>query len=409
MKIKDLEKNKIYIIGVSGGMDSMVLLDMAYKCGLNIVVAHVNYQKRISSDRDMEIVKTYCHDHFLPFECLFAGKHEGNFQAWARKLRYDFFTELLKKYHGEGILIAHHQDDLIETYLLQKQRRQIPLYWGINEVTQISDMIIYRPMLTMTKLEVEKYCFENKILYGEDESNADNRYTRNKIRHQIVNKLDRKQREAVLNEIKSKNEVSLESKTYLTNRYEQLFDPFNQTSFRKEKLIDQVELVRLFLLRNGINSLHYSSSYLKEIVNFVLGSVNREIQLEQKNTLALSYGKLIIFDKSKLQYSYQIENVTLLKTDHFEISDKGDRINAVTVDENDFPLTIRSWQEGDVIKLRFGHKKINRWFIDRKIDIDKRYSWPIVINRNQEIILVPKIGCNVAHFSNNPNMFVLEL
>ena len=65
MKIKDLDKNKIYIIGVSGGMDSMVLLDMVYKYGLNIVVAHVNYQKRSSADRDMDLVKAYEEGHLL--------------------------------------------------------------------------------------------------------------------------------------------------------------------------------------------------------------------------------------------------------------------------------------------------------------------------------------------------------
>jgi len=76
--------------------------------------------------------------------------------------------------------------------------------------------------------------------------------------------------------------------------------------------------------------------------------------------------------------------------------------------EDDFPITIRNAQAGDVIQLRFGRKKLNRWFIDRKIPKKERKIWPVVTNKDGIVILVPKIGCDIAHFSNNPTLFVLK-
>ena len=87
---------------------------------------------------------------------------------------------------------------------------------------------------------------------------------------------------------------------------------------------------------------------------------------------------------------------------------QGETTEAVTLAEEDFPITIRSPQPQDAIQLRFGKKRLNRWFIDRKIPPDQRRSWPVVVNRRGEIVLVPKIGCNVAHYSNNPTCFVIK-
>ena len=75
---------------------------------------------------------------------------------------------------------------------------------------------------------------------------------------------------------------------------------------------------------------------------------------------------------------------------------------------DDFPITVRSVQPGDAIQLRFGTKKIHRWFIDRHIPLQERLLWPVMVNAQGKVIFVPKIGCDVAHFSNNPNLFMVQ-
>ena len=408
MNIQDLSLDETYIIGVSGGPDSMALLDMAYNSGLKLVVAHVNYQKRPTADRDMNIVFDYCLNRNIIFEYRLVKQHQGNFQKWARDQRYEFFQSLAHKYPAMGVLVAHHQDDLIETYLLQKQRKQVPLYWGINDQTVIDDLTIIRPLLDKSKSELIEYCMVNGIQYGDDESNASDTYTRNKIRHHIVDNLDNNEKEEILANIKQDNECLITQQNLVKNTYTEVFNDYDTAKLSKIDSEIQTEVIRYYLLNNGIDARKFSPVYLSKIYKFLDTDQNRQMNIKGK-TLALTYGKPVIFDKKALSYHYLIERVKCIETPFFAISDNGERINGVTITEDDLPLTIRSWQPDDQIKLRFGHKKINRWFIDRKIPLNERFSWPIILNRHQEIILVPEIGCNVAHFSNNPNMFVLKL
>ena len=408
MNIQDLSLDETYIIGVSGGPDSMALLDMAYNSGLKLVVAHVNYQKRPTADRDMNIVFDYCLNRNIIFEYRLVKQHQGNFQKWARDQRYEFFQSLAHQYQAMGVLLAHHQDDLIETYLLQKQRKQVPLYWGINDQTVIDDLTIIRPLLDKSKSELIEYCMVNGIQYGDDESNASDTYTRNRIRHQMVDKLDNDEKEEILANIKRDNECLITQQNLVKNIYTEVFNDYDKAKLSKIDSEIQTEVIRYYLLNNGIDARKFSPVYLSKIYKFLDTDQNRQMNIKGK-TLALTYGKPVIFDKKALSYHYLIDRVEYIETPFFAISDNGERINGVTITEDDLPLTIRSWQPDDQIKLRFGHKKINRWFIDRKIPLNERFSWPIILNRHHEVILVPGIGCNVAHFSNNPNMFVLKL
>ena len=408
MNIQDLSLDETYIIGVSGGPDSMALLDMAYNSGLKLVVAHVNYQKRPTAERDMNIVFDYCLNRNIIFEYRLVKQHQGNFQKWARDQRYEFFQSLAHQYQAMGVLLAHHQDDLIETYLLQKQRKQVPLYWGINDQTVIDDLTIIRPLLDKSKSELIEYCMVNGIQYGDDESNASDTYTRNRIRHQMVDKLDNDEKEEILANIKRDNECLITQQNLVKNIYTEVFNDYDKAKLSKIDSEIQTEVIRYYLLNNGIDARKFSPVYLSKIYKFLDTDQNRQMNIKGK-TLALTYGKPVIFDKKALSYHYLIDRVKCIETPFFAISDNGERINGVTITEDDLPLTIRSWQPDDQIKLRFGHKKINRWFIDRKIPLNERFSWPIILNRHHEVILVPGIGCNVAHFSNNPNMFVLKL
>ncbi|MFQ7538911.1 MAG: tRNA lysidine(34) synthetase TilS, partial [Clostridium sp.] len=118
--------------------------------------------------------------------------------------------------------------------------------------------------------------------------------------------------------------------------------------------------------------------------------------------------KLVIDTCVEVSYSYQYEKPVFEKTPYFETASQGMRVDAVTLQEEDWPITIRNAQPQDAIQLRFGVKKLNRWFIDRKIPKKERKLWPVVVNAAGNVILVPKIGCDIAHFSNNPTLFVLK-
>lgn len=126
--------------------------------------------------------------------------------------------------------------------------------------------------------------------------------------------------------------------------------------------------------------------------------------------LVKEYGTVSFF-KVPEPYSYSFASPEEIKEKdfpYFKIRKTGNSNQAVTLLEDDFPLTIRSFRQGDAIRMRYGTKKIRRFFIDRKIPLRKRMIWPVVVNGKGEIILMPGIGCDLNHYSEKPDLFVIE-
>jgi tRNA(Ile)-lysidine synthase len=130
-----------YIAAVSGGPDSMAMLDI-YKKNVALV-CHVNYQKRDSAYRDAGIVKMYCKNNHIKFNELIVTENiyrkyrkiNNNFQAIARLIRYDFFLKCAKQMRLNHLLVAHNKDDFLETALMQLGRKSKTLFYGISNTT----------------------------------------------------------------------------------------------------------------------------------------------------------------------------------------------------------------------------------------------------------------------------------
>ena len=133
--------NKRYLVACSAGPDSMALLDI-FRKKYEVMVSHINYHHRPTADRDENILRDYCKKHNLR---LFVDDYiptKGNFQDRARVFRYERFAYYVNEYELDGVLVAHHQDDLIETYLLQKQRGSTPSYYGLRQEVLIKGVKI---------------------------------------------------------------------------------------------------------------------------------------------------------------------------------------------------------------------------------------------------------------------------
>ena len=187
-------KNKTFVLAVSTGIDSSVLMDLFlkananYNCEFNIIICHVNHHKREQSDEEEEYIKTICKNlniklyvKDLYFEDV------SNFQKNARDLRYEFFDEVLSKENGDYLVLAHHGDDNVETVLMRIMRgSSLAGYSGISAVSTRKSYKIIRPLLDYSKDDIINYQNLHKIKYYEDCSNSQNDYTRNRIRHEIV-------------------------------------------------------------------------------------------------------------------------------------------------------------------------------------------------------------------------------
>ena len=183
-----------YIVACSGGPDSMFLLQQLLNVApaLKLVVAHVNYQKRANSGDDARLVQQFCENNQLKF-CLLTVTPKiyqqypiHNFQAQARMIRYQFFAKLVTKYFATGVAVAHHYNDLIETFLMQQQRQGQVEHYGLQAVSKFcfnnEQIMVLRPLLKIKKSEIIQFLAKHKINYAVDQSNQSTQYLRNRIR-----------------------------------------------------------------------------------------------------------------------------------------------------------------------------------------------------------------------------------
>ena len=180
-----------FLVAVSGGVDSMALLDMAYKAELIITVAHVNYHLRgADSDADAALVREYCDERDIPrhIRDIELNKHRRGkgIQTQAREVRYAWFEELREAHGLDFVLTAHHADDRLETFFINMLRGG-----GVRGLKSIPDRrdTILRPVLGYFKSELLAYTRENDVPWREDHTNRDDNYLRNKIRHKVLPEL----------------------------------------------------------------------------------------------------------------------------------------------------------------------------------------------------------------------------
>lgn len=180
-----------YVVGVSGGVDSMVLLELLrQRPGVKLIVAHFDHGIREDSHLDRQFVQAAARNHGLAFV-----HHEGKLgatasEAEARQARYEFLHRVKEASGAKAIITAHHQDDVLETAVLNLMRGS-----GRRGLTSLrSDDKIVRPMLDYEKSHIKDYATDRGIGWREDPTNSDERYTRNYVRHRILPKLSPGQR-----------------------------------------------------------------------------------------------------------------------------------------------------------------------------------------------------------------------
>jgi len=405
MKLSETQKKQKWIVAVSGGSDSMALLHMCLQEKIPMVVAHMNYQKRASAQRDSDGVKKYCEMHQIPFELRYQQEPcQKNFQAFAREKRYAFFHELTERYQAQGVLVAHQLDDHLETYLMQRQKGILPTAYGLREQADIFGCHVVRPLLDDTKQELEAYCIRHCVPYWLDESNLSDQYMRNRIRHTLIDNMSDEEKQRLKQEIAAEN-----------HRHQQYQKTAEQFLAKWEhdcaSLMQQDAKLQVYILHQWIAQAcnkHISKKEIRTLQALLKQSRHWVRPCGKEYEIRMEYGKLSAAKSDQTGYAYTLNKLTFLTTPYFTLSDHGTVIEGVTLSDSDFPITIRSYQQGDAISLRFGTKKLNRWFIDRKIPLQQRNLWPVMVNAQGKVIFAAKIGCDIEHFSNNPSAFVLK-
>jgi tRNA(Ile)-lysidine synthase len=397
------DKNTMYIAAISGGCDSMVLLDLCFKNNIRCVVAHVNYGLRgADSDADEQVVIDYCNSHNIAYEVLRVDEkewasHEGSTQEIARTLRYQWFQELLEKHRAIRVLTAHHANDQTETMLMQFIRGGSgKSVYGMAQDTGV----VLRPLLSATQADLESYAKENNVPWREDLSNQKDQYTRNQLRHHVIPLIESinpsihktiQQRSAWMHEEQLLVELTLEEKLksmVWVNGSAHLLDT---TAIKNIPY-------RHILLWQWLKPFGFSSEVVGDIARKTLtptetepcwfASHTHEICIQRDTIALIEKQKAEPFVIDALPWSNQ--SISLSTCPHSEVQFGHDaEVQFLDASRIAFPLIVRAWQEGDSFKPLGapGRQKVSDFLTHTKIPAWKK-KHVRVMESNGQIVAV---------------------
>lgn len=408
-KLVTFDHDDYYVVGVSGGSDSMCLLDLLRRSGLKLVICHVDYSIRNDTQVDYQIVHDYALKYGIDFHFKKITEYpKENFEQVARWIRYDFYAKIGQEYGTNKVFLGHHKDDVLETILMQRDRHNPYIKQGIEKETVIRGNHVYRILLDYTKKEILEYCKQNKITYHDDYTNFDIKYKRNYYRNVVLSKLSDDKKQEILDEANRHNEK--------LERNEENYKKVLEKNCKEGKLyylqISQEDLqgvLRLYLM-DYLPIKRITQSLVEEIALFLKnGKPNGQIVLPVNLRFIKEYDNGYIQSNKEMDdYEYEFSEFKSFECPYFKLSMQGHPHAGIGLKKEDYPITIRNFRPGDRIETKYGHKKVSRLFIDQKIPLQKRKEWPIVVNQKGEIVLIPHIAKNFRYFSTKANVFVLK-
>ena len=431
---KLIKKGDKILLGISGGVDSVVLLDLFLKhkdkLKINILLAHVNYGLRKESDNDNQFVVDLAKKYDLP---LFEKKvelHGGNFEEKARDIRYLFFNEVIAAKKLDKIAVAHQKNDLAETMLLNLVRGT-----GIDGLASMrvrSDNLV-RPLLFASRKEVEAYARKNKISFVSDKTNEDIAIKRNFIRHKLIPELE-KNNPGFIQTMAQENRVFqaiADSQNKMASKiFARIAKSRHQVAEIPLKELSKFDpYLRSLIFRKAIKEVKGSLRDISAKNIFDLEKLSqktsgtKEIHLPSGLKASRIYDKIIIEkgqksllktpQKAKLEFGEKVNfgkwQIKLAKAEKFSlISD----ISLVQIDiQKAGKLLVRSRLDGDRIAISASKsKKIQDIFTDAKVPKSARDSYPVIVNRENEVVWIPKLRLsdNFKANSKTKNIVVIE-
>jgi tRNA(Ile)-lysidine synthase len=404
---KLVTSNETVLVAVSGGIDSMVMLDLFQKSDkFDLVVAHCNFMLRgEESNKDELFIREYCKQNKLDlfvksFDTIaFANEKGISIQMAARDLRYTWFEELAQENSISKIALAQHLDDQVETFFINLIRGTG--ISGIHGILPINGNLI-RPLLFADRKMILQYQIENNIPFREDESNNSDKYLRNFIRHNISPQFE---------QLSPQFAFKLDKNIA---RFKEVEDFYKTSIHNNLKQLSTEKNHQLFIDIEKLNSLEYPELHIREMLTekgFNTDTINKVYQLlsqpisgkyfnSETHELLFNRNQIIIRKKqNKNQEEYLINigenitnpfNISLEQIDNNLNSYKGKpNIAFLDFDKLIFPLKLRKWKKSDSF-IPFGmtgRKKLSDFFIDKKLsNFEKEDIW--ILESGDEIVWI---------------------
>lgn len=410
------------LVAVSGGVDSMVLLDMMRQLPNDIKpwfgVVHVDHQLRKASIHEAEFLEQLCRKENIPFFMAKWDKRQqpkANLEEAARKFRYAFFRDVFAEQQATHLLTAHHGDDQIETILMRLVRGgSLESMAGIKAARPFLTGKLVRPFLSYTKEQLYEYSTEHELQYFEDESNHSLAYTRNRYRNQVIPLLKQESPQLVphfanfssdlqdalaVAQIEVNRQLAIISKKLPAGNWVMDRKPYLHLEARLQRLVLQQLLMEVY--RGGDQQ--FQRQHIHDLHDLVTSDKpNGQIDLPGKwlakrryDTLTFSpfiESKVVFEPDRKLELGEWVHLPQGGKVGLFpaEMDQKSRGQRAIWLDAASIqlPLTIRRRQAGDRMSLKgsIGTKKIKDILIDRKVPLEQRDELRIVCDATGDVI-----------------------
>lgn len=402
-KYKLLNRTDKLLLAVSGGKDSMVMLNLFMKDKLSFGVLHCNFQLRDEdANNDEKFIRQFCEDHNIDFYSKifntkkFAQENGVSIQMAARDLRYNWFEEVRKENSYKYIATAHHKNDVAETMLINLTKGAGLA--GLHGISKKRNKVI-RPLLCFDSSEIELYVKEQNIQYREDLSNANTKYVRNAIRHNVIPELEKI------------NPAFIETLVTTSNQFSGIEEIVLQKVEDEKKRLFVKEINGFKISIISLNELNPLKTYLyyflkpynfnsSDVSDIICGFDGNSGQIYNSTThqVVKDRNHLLLNERIDVHSEYKEINTVQDIPFQFEVIENTKSLDIVKssdfayldADMIEFPLDIRRWEEGDFFQPlgMKGKKKVSDFLIDNKVSIvDKQYV-KVLIQKGEIVWLI---------------------
>jgi tRNA(Ile)-lysidine synthase len=402
-----LTPNERIIVGVSGGIDSVVLLNVLSKLGYDCVVAHCNFHLRgEESNRDEKFVEDLSKSYEVVFKKIdfdtvtYAKAEKISIEMAARELRYSWFEKLAQEINVHSIAVAHHSDDSIETVMLNIVRGT-----GIKGLIGIlpRNGKIVRPLLCCSRFEIEEYARLNDIAFVNDSTNEENDFNRNKIRNQVLPILAEINPSVKQTLFENINRIKGAWKIY-EQKIKEIKDEI--TFYQDDRFYIDIEKLKKqpdvkTVLFEILDDFNFNNEVLEDIVKSLDGESGKKFSssthrlIKDRNFLIIDENEpdpsiewTIEEGTNIIENPIHLEFNLIEKNENFIVSKLSEKVD-VDADKISFPLILRKWHYGDTFQP-FGmnqEKKVSDFFVDEKLNLfQKEDAW--LLTSNGEIVWI---------------------